>query len=161
MTLILNVFNSFHRRLKSTYEIENNNFIPFLDVLVIHQNNNIKINWYRKPTWSGRFLNFQSFNPVAQKKAIVKNLVDRAIDVSDKEFHETNLQLIRNVLMFIDYQQWFFEKIITDRYNTTHNNHNKYSYATNFNFINKLVLPFSPELNTQIESQLKSYNISH
>ena len=42
---------------KSTYEAESNNMLPFLDVLVIHKNNNIETTVYRKPTNDDIYLN--------------------------------------------------------------------------------------------------------
>lgn len=156
---IVDVFNDFHPRLKFTYELENKNSIPFLDVLLIHHNNKIKFNWYRKPTWSGRLVNFNSNNPISQKKAVVKNLVDRAIKVSDSEFHTQNLNLIEDILMYNDYPRWFFECIIKKRYNSickkTINNITNIS----IDMEKTVILPYSLELNKKIESQLKPYNI--
>ena len=42
----LYIINSYHGKLKSTYEIETDNAIPFLDILIIKQNNSIITNWY-------------------------------------------------------------------------------------------------------------------
>lgn len=51
---VLTTFNSYHPRLKFTYEIETNGSINFLDTTVIRENNKLITNWYRKTTFSGR-----------------------------------------------------------------------------------------------------------
>ena len=65
---ILAIFNSYEQRLQFTHEIEIDNKISFLDVLLIKNNDTIETNWYTKPTFSGRFLNFHSKHPLSQKK---------------------------------------------------------------------------------------------
>jgi len=61
-------FNSFHHRLKFTIEMEDNgNHLNFLDLTIIKKNNSLIFNWFRKPTFSGRFLNFYSHHPFNQK----------------------------------------------------------------------------------------------
>ena len=73
-------FNSYHSRLKFTFELEINNTLPFLNLLIIKNQDGILVtNWFRKNTFSGRYLNFLSNHPFKQKIAIIKNLVDTAI----------------------------------------------------------------------------------
>ncbi|KYN34033.1 hypothetical protein ALC56_11646 [Trachymyrmex septentrionalis] len=40
--------------------------LNFLDVTVIRNNELIEFNWYHKPTFSGRYLNFWSQHPVSE-----------------------------------------------------------------------------------------------
>ena len=47
---ILLKLNSFHMKIQIAYKVETNNMLPFLDVLVIRNNNNIETTVYRKPT---------------------------------------------------------------------------------------------------------------
>ena len=75
--IVLCEFNSYNPRLQFTYEIESNNTLSFLDIKLIRVNNeHIMTNWYRKNTYSGRFLNFLSCHPFNQKIAVIKNLTD-------------------------------------------------------------------------------------
>jgi hypothetical protein len=46
-----------------TMEIESNNSIPFLDILVIKKDLMLTTTVYRKPTHTGRYLNFDSNHP--------------------------------------------------------------------------------------------------
>jgi len=64
---ILNKFNSFHPRLQFTLE-RGGDRINFLDTTIILEKNRIKMDWYHKPTFSGRFLNYRSQHPLSQKK---------------------------------------------------------------------------------------------
>ena len=83
---LTSVFNSYHGRLKFTYEVEKNNYLNFLNISLIRKHNNsIITNWYRKDTDSGKFLNFFFLkHPTHQKIWVIKNLVDQAILLSDK-----------------------------------------------------------------------------
>ena len=47
---ILLKLNSFHMKIQIAYKVETSNMLPFLDVLVIRNNNNIETTVYRKPT---------------------------------------------------------------------------------------------------------------
>ena len=84
--------NAYDERLQFTYETEIDYKISFLDVLVVKNiNNEIKTDWYMKPTFSGHFLNYFSHHPRHQKIAIIYNLVDRAIELADKKHHSNNI----------------------------------------------------------------------
>lgn len=87
---MINIFNSYDERLQFTYEMEKNGSLSFLDVLLVRQGNSILTDWYTKPTFSGRLLNFYSKHPISQKIVMVYNLTDRAIKLSDKQFHNKN-----------------------------------------------------------------------
>lgn len=63
---VLNCFNSYHPRLQFTHEIEVNGQINFLDTTVIRMNNNLITNWYRKTTFSGRYIYKLCFQPSSQ-----------------------------------------------------------------------------------------------
>ena len=107
----LTKFNSYHNRLQFTYEIENNNCLNFLNVLVIrNSDNSISTNWFRKNTFSGRFLNYFSSNPLHQKIGIIKSLVDSAISLSDTKFHQENLKLASKFLILKGYPSHFINK---------------------------------------------------
>ena len=121
---MLNVFNSYDDRIKFTYEIEKNNSISFLDLQVINDNNHIITNWYMKPKFSEKFLNFSSSHPKVHKVGMVYNLVDKAIKLSDKRFHNYNLQLVKKFLLSNQYPIKFVEFYIKKRVKTLENRSN-------------------------------------
>ena len=82
--------NTFHEHLNEqnpdiqfTKEIDENGKLPFLDCLVIRDNNKIRITVYRKPTHTDRLLDQSSYNPTSHKAATIKTLTRRAQLVCD------------------------------------------------------------------------------
>lgn len=110
---IIDVFNSYHPRLKFTIEKENNSKIPFLDVLLIrNENGTIDTDWYHKPTFSERFLNYSSQHPLNQKINIIQNLKTRAISLSSEKFHTKNLDYIKDILTKNNYPISLIKQIL-------------------------------------------------
>ncbi|RLU25472.1 hypothetical protein DMN91_001628 [Ooceraea biroi] len=68
---VMNIFNSYYPRLQFTCELENNNSMSFLDTIVIRVNNKLITNWYRKPTFSGRYVNYFSSHPLKHKIGVI------------------------------------------------------------------------------------------
>ena len=68
--LVVSIFNSYHKSLQFTYEMEKNNSISFLGMTLINKNNRISTNWYQKPTFSIRVINFFFQNIQSSKKEI-------------------------------------------------------------------------------------------
>lgn len=127
---LLTTFNSFHSKLQFTIEQEQNNSIAFLDILLMRTNENkIKTDWYHKPTFSERFLNFNSQHSYKQKMNIIHNLKHRALKLSHPDFHEKNLNNIITYLAKNNYPHKLINRILykpkitareTQRTNTVH-----------------------------------------
>ncbi|XP_017470366.1 PREDICTED: uncharacterized protein LOC108362044 [Rhagoletis zephyria] len=105
---ILTALNSFHPSIKFTMEKENNGRLPYLDTLIIRKANKIILDWYQKPTSSGRLVNFYSQHPKRVKINTAQNFIDRVINISHHSFHEKNYNKIRHIL----YQNSFPRKTI-------------------------------------------------
>lgn len=111
---ILNVLNNFHPSIKFTHEVEDNYSIPFLDVLVTRSptNNTFETTIYRKTTFTGLMINWNSFVPIEYKRADVSSMVRRALAICStysnltKEFDEIRRIATNNdyPLSFIDTQ---------------------------------------------------------
>ena len=86
-----------------------------MDTTISIINNRFVFYWYRKLTFSGRFLNFHSNHPIAQKKGTIFSLVDRAFLLSDFMFYTKNLTFIINVLLDNDYPLTFISDTINQR----------------------------------------------
>ena len=54
---VLDQLNSSHKQIQFTYEVEQNNKLPLLDVLLIKNANNVDTTVYRKPTDTNIYLN--------------------------------------------------------------------------------------------------------
>ena len=70
---VLDQFNNFHERIQFTYEVEHNNKLPFLDVLLINNPNNIDTTVYRKPRNTNIYLNWNSHAATIPKRNL-KNI---------------------------------------------------------------------------------------
>jgi len=113
---VLKIFNGYHHRLRFTHELENNNSLSFLNTLVIKSSEGeLKTNWFRKPTYSGRCLNFFSNHPDRYKVNTINNLVDQAILLSDKSFHQDNLTIVKNILLNNSYPLDLINRKIKER----------------------------------------------
>jgi len=96
--LILNTFNSFHERLTFTLESSVNNTLNFLDTKIILDDYRIIFYLHKKPTFSGRYLNFYS-HPVSHKRGIIFGMIDKIILLFHPRFHQKNLIDAVNTLL--------------------------------------------------------------
>jgi len=125
---LLQTFNSFHPRLKFTLENSINNEINFLDTKIILDDRIITFDLYKKPTSSGRYLNFHSNHPISHKRGIIYGMVDKTILLSHPRFHQKNLIEFIKVLLNNDYPLPFI-------FNTTRSRitlHSKKDFLTIF-----------------------------
>jgi len=153
--LVLKIFNGYHPRLKFTYELENNNSLSFLNTSVIRgKEGELLTNWYRKPTYSGRCINFFSSHPEQYKFNTINNLVDQAILLSDKRFHESNLLIVKNILLNNCYPISLINKKIRERlyiinknqFNASDKSKDKLNYINN-----ALTVPYIKEISNGIK----------
>ena len=111
----LHIFNNYDKNLQFTVEKLQNNSISFLDLKIIIKDHKIITDWYKKPTFSGRYLNYNSHHPITNKIAIIYCLIDKAIKLSDTSFHNTNISFIKSVLEKNDYPPEFVDFYIKKR----------------------------------------------
>ena len=95
---IKNTFNNFNHKIQFTIEEKSEGRLSFLDALIIRARDGIKTNRYYKPTWSGRYLNFNSNHPYKYKINVINNLVDRCISLSHEDFQKENIKKIKSIL---------------------------------------------------------------
>jgi len=77
-------FNSFYPKFNFTMEI-GGDVLNFFRSHINKKNSRLIFNWYRKPTFSSRFLNFYSQHPFLHKKGTIISLIDRVILLSHPE----------------------------------------------------------------------------
>ena len=107
----LNSINSVHNNIKFTVENSQNGTLPYLDVKVFAANDDIGFTVFRKPTFTGRLLNFKSLVPKIWKRNTVHAMIFRAYHLTSswKFFHE-EVQKIKDILCFNNYPKWWLEK---------------------------------------------------
>ncbi len=76
-----NYLNCQHKNISYTVELEENNSLPFLDVLVTREGNGFVTNVYRKTTYTGLGLDFMPYVPSIYKINSIKTLLFRAFSI--------------------------------------------------------------------------------
>lgn len=106
--------------------------IAFLNInMIMNDNGSISTNWFRKSTYSGRHLKFCSKHLLQQKLAIIRNLVDFAILLSDKKkLHNDNLKTVKHYVFWNNFPQNIINKQMDTRIKEL-NNRNKNPNSTN------------------------------
>ena len=155
---ILTIFNSYHERLQFTHEIEYNSTINFLNTTVIRQDNRLITNWYRKPTWSGRYINFLSHHPFKYKCNTIYSLVDHAILLSDDRYHIDNIKIVKEILLNngfpINITNWYIYKRINFLKSKDGNNNDQLSDKIPY-----ISLPYVRDVTENIAHSLKNSGI--
>ncbi|XP_017467847.1 PREDICTED: uncharacterized protein LOC108360175 [Rhagoletis zephyria] len=95
---ILDTLNKYHNKLQFTTEMGENARIPFLDVCIHREKNILFLDWYSKPTSSGRLINYSSSQPTKYKINTAKNLIHNVLTLSHQRFHGANIDKIRKIL---------------------------------------------------------------
>lgn len=153
-------FNSFHKKLQFTSEIETGNKINFLDLTINRneKNEDLKTEWYTKGTWSGRYLNFNSNHSKAQKNSVIIGLIDRALNLTSPEFRPKALKKVKKTLMKNNFPEKQINRIIKQR---TYKLYNKKATKNTPNQQNKryVAIPYTQELSEKLKHILKKHNI--
>lgn len=109
----LNIFNSINEHLQFTLESETNKSVPFLDTLVTRaEDNRIVLDWYQKPTASGRFINYFSNHPTNQKFNTIIAMKNRITHISDERFLVKNLKILFDIFLNNGYHASTLKKLI-------------------------------------------------
>ena len=99
---LLDQFNSVDNNIKFTCELQDptTGNLPFLVVLLIKQNDdNVKRRVYRKKTWTGQDIHYQSRVPMSQKRNQIKNRAFLIRKICSTEFITSELDFLKNVLL--------------------------------------------------------------
>ena len=76
------------------------------------EDNSLDIDWFRKPTWSGRYLNFMSSHPNCQKKSLIIGQMKRTLRLSKAKFHTENLTIIKKIFISNSYKESFVDSLL-------------------------------------------------
>ena len=107
---IKNILNSIHKDIQFTSEQEQNNELPFLDVLIRRKNNSFEKSVYRKPTYTYLIIKWSSFVPKTYKISAVSSMVYRAIRIASSfALMHDEFNFIRDVTRRNGYPESFVE----------------------------------------------------
>lgn len=109
----LSTFNSFHNDIKFTMETETSGTVPFLDTCLVRlSDNSVILNWYQKPSASGRYINYQSNHPLNHKYNTVIAMKNRVKHISDDRFLKDNLEKLFKMFLNNGYPANLLNKLI-------------------------------------------------
>jgi len=91
--------NSLHPSSRFTHEKESNHSLPFLDVLVERRDSEYLTSVYRKPTFTGQYLSWNSFSPHKWKINLIGTLVHRAFMICPKGKLDAEFDKIFSILL--------------------------------------------------------------
>ena len=109
----LSYLNSRHNSIKFTVEKETDRKLSFLDVLMDNSNNKPITSIYRKKTFTGLLMNFQSFTCFSYKLGLIKTLIDRTFKINNTwEMFHLDLNQIKKILKKNFYPEHLIDKTI-------------------------------------------------
>ena len=91
--------NSLYPSLRFTFEKESNLALPFLDVLVEKSPSKFITSIYRKPTFTGQYLRWNSFSPRKRKTNLILTLTHQAVAICSPERLQSELDKIKFILL--------------------------------------------------------------
>jgi hypothetical protein len=99
--IVENLNNSIFQKLKFTFELEKENQIPFLDILVKKNGENLGFAVFRKSIDIPRFIGKDSFHPNSHKNASLQFLINRllSIPMSNEDFELEWKEIIKIAIM--------------------------------------------------------------
>jgi len=163
---ILDSFNAYHERIKFTVDHGDEFCINFLDVKLIYDDGYIIFDLYKKPTNSGRYLNFFSNHPFSQKRGVVTGLVDKVLFLSHPKFQQKNIESLINSLLCNGYPLQMLFKTIQDRITKLSKNNFETINNIDQNFdleltkkTNYFIIPFLKRTSNKFNGILKKYNL--
>ena len=104
--------NSLHEKISFTKEIEQDNQIPFLDILITRGEEKFLTNIYRKPSFTGQYLHYQSFCTKKRKVNLIKTLYHRAFMICSPELLHSETETIKKILIKNGYPLELISRVI-------------------------------------------------
>ena len=94
-----NYLNKQHKNIKFTSEIEKNGSLSFLHIKTSRENNKFVTSVYRKPAFTGVFINFESFVPDIYERGLIETLLHRSFRLcSNYENFHRQIETLKSIL---------------------------------------------------------------
>ena len=154
----LHYLNSCHSNIKFTIELEQNNAIPFLDILVTRNQNNTFMTFiYRKKTFTGFYMKWDSFTPRKYKINLIRSLTYRYYRLcSSGSLLQSALNDLRKLLLQNGYPRGIINYHINDvlNKNRQHQHSNPVSTVPKKGIV--ILLPYLGLQSNQVAKRPKS-----
>ncbi|KAK9876390.1 hypothetical protein WA026_012701 [Henosepilachna vigintioctopunctata] len=87
--------------------------VPFLDTRVVRSEDNIiKLDWYQKPSSSGRYLHFRSHHNVDMKLNIINQFKNRIVNIVHEDYCRGSLARLEVILLDNGYPKTLVKKYL-------------------------------------------------
>lgn len=143
--------NNISPSIKFTMEIEEDNQIPFLDILISRHNGKLTTTVYRKPTHTNVYLRQNSHHPDNIKLGVIKCLYERADKLCDNTKVQQEKQYLNKVFKSNGYSETFIKQATRPKRQIQQAETN-----TDHSFIS---IPYIRGLSEPIARILKKHNI--
>ena len=118
----LHYLNSKHNSIKFTCDVETNSKLSFLDILIRNNQNKFEISVYRKPTFTGLGMKFNSFIPYYFKNNLNSCLINRAFKIySNEKSFNAELKFLTSYLTQNGFSCNFVQKMFCRALNSIYN----------------------------------------
>jgi len=146
-------FSGKHPNINFTYELENDNTLPFLDVNVYRDASKFSTSVHRKMTFSGVYTHFRSFMPDTYKRGLVSTLLYRAYMISSSflTLHK-EIENLKNIFSKNGYPSKFVDKCISKFLNKLHERKATVHTVPKMDLM--IVLPFLGTTSWQVKNNL-------
>jgi hypothetical protein len=125
--------NGISENIKFTMELEDNNSIPFLDVLMTRkQDGTLGHKVFRKKTHTDNYLHAESHHHPSQKMGVLNTMAIRAARISDKEHLKEEIDHLTKVFKNIGYKDRDIKKAINKKDIRTHTQNDQTSHIKAF-----------------------------
>ena len=105
--------NNQHLNIKFTFEEEDNNRLPFLDVLIDNNGQKITTSVFHKSTYTGLLTSYNSFVPLQYKIGLIRTLLDRTFRINNNWFSfDLDLKDLTRVLGRNYFPMWLIDKTV-------------------------------------------------
>ena len=91
--------NRFHPSLRFTFEKEKEKCLPFLDVYVERTDIGLETSVYRKSTFTGHYLHWESFSSLKRQISLISSLVYRALMICTKRRLNREIERIKKIVL--------------------------------------------------------------
>jgi len=113
--LFLEQLNSLYPSLQFTFEKECNQSLPFLDVMVEKAPPKVVTSFYRKPTFTGQYISWNSFSPQKRKTNLISTLTHSALSICSPESLQDKLDIITSILLNNGYPEHVIKTSISKK----------------------------------------------
>ena len=103
MTSFHNQLSQLHSYLEFTCDVEENNRLPFLDVLVERNNTRFSTTVFRKKTFTGEYIPWNSFCQLKRKTNLIACLTNRALQICSSSLLDDEIVKIKSIFTNLGY----------------------------------------------------------